>query len=323
MIVPGWTRAHGFFLVMGGFQLFERSDPPSQLADERNDHATHAVGRFVRILDFRDVLEHKLETIIPFVTEEEIKDKGKSDALSKFIVLLQTSWFIIQCIARGIKHLPLTELEIVTLAYAMLNLFVYIFWWDKPYNVGCPIRVYESLSTSHTQEKWETGFFGILQRVFNYVLGAQDQFLVLSQQRKVPMFWSGGVENGDSGDLVSFRAALGPSILGMAFGAIHCIAWPYVFPSHAELNLWRTSSIVMMAVPLICATFCSITTPNDLNTHVLLILIGLLWVPLLALSSWLYIAARIATIVMAFTTLRALPSEAFAVVDWTTFIPHI
>jgi hypothetical protein len=321
MLVPGWTRAHGFFLIMGGFQLFERSDQLSQLSSEKEDHATHAVGRFVRILDLKDVLQHQLETIIPFVTEEEIKDKGKSDALSKFIVLLQTSWFIIQCIARGIKHLPLTELEIVTLAYAMMNLFVYIFWWDKPHDVGCPIRVYESLTTSYTAKKWNTGLWVIFEKAFIYVLGMQDKYIVLSYERKVPMFWSGGVEDNDSGDTVSMGASLGPSILGIAFGAIHCIAWPYVFPSHAELVLWRTSSIAMMIVPLLSAVFCAFFAAKEVKGVLAVILV--LCVVLLTLSSWLYIAARIATIVMAFTTLRALPSDAFTVVDWTTFIPHI
>jgi len=157
MLVPGWTRTHGLFLIMEGFQLFERSDQPPRLASEKNDYFARGVGKFIRILDFKDVLQHELEAVIPFITEDEIKDKGKSDAISKIIVLLQTSWFIIQCIARGIKHLPLTELEIVTLAYAMLNFFVYIFWWDKPCNVGCPIRVYEDLTTTYTAESGGRG----------------------------------------------------------------------------------------------------------------------------------------------------------------------
>jgi hypothetical protein len=121
---------------MGGFQLFERLDQPLQPIDGRRNHSMHDLGRFVRILESKDALQHKLEIIVPFTTEEEIKDRGESDEISKFIVILQTSWFIIQCIARSVNDLPLTELEIVTLAYGMLNFFVYIFWWDKPRNVA-------------------------------------------------------------------------------------------------------------------------------------------------------------------------------------------
>jgi hypothetical protein len=310
---------------MGGFQLFEHPDQPTEIGSEKSDYLIRDVGRFVRILEFKDVLQHDLATIIHFTTEKEIKDRGKSDGISKLIVLLQTLWFIIQCIARGIKHLPLTELEIVTLAYAMLNLFVFIFWWDKPRDVGSPIRVYENLTTNHMAEEQETS--DAFEKILDYIIGAQDKYLVLSQERKVPMFWSGGVKDKYSGDLISTHAALGPSILGMAFGALHCIAWPYVFPSHAELVLWRASCVVMTVVPL----FSTLTFPfglvadTDLAT-VVKVALGVVFViclPLLALSAWLYIAARIATIVVAFTALRALPSDAFSVVDWTTFIPHV
>ena len=48
-------------------------------------------------------------------TEAEIKDKGKSDWLAKSLVILQMLWFIMQCIACGIKHLPVTHLEIMML----------------------------------------------------------------------------------------------------------------------------------------------------------------------------------------------------------------
>ena len=46
-------------------------------------------------------------------------------------------------------------------------------------------------------------------------------------------------------------------------------------------------------------------------------------VPILPLTVLLYIFARISTLVIAFTTLRALPLDAFRTVDWATFIPHL
>lgn len=76
------------------------------------------------------------------ITKEEIKDKGRGDALSKGLTLIQTTWFILQCIARKAEHLPITELELVTLAFAALNFMTYAFWWNKPLNVTCPIHIY-------------------------------------------------------------------------------------------------------------------------------------------------------------------------------------
>ena len=75
-------------------------------------------------------------------TKAEIKDRGKSDWLAKSLVLLQTLWFVMQCIARTIEHIPITHLEIVTLAYAAMNFVIYIFWWNKPLNVNQPVQVF-------------------------------------------------------------------------------------------------------------------------------------------------------------------------------------
>ena len=58
---------------------------------------------------------------IPIITAAAIEDRSKGDALSKIIAILQTTWFIVQCIARGQQQLAPTELEPVTLALSSLN----------------------------------------------------------------------------------------------------------------------------------------------------------------------------------------------------------
>ncbi|KAJ7578648.1 hypothetical protein C8J56DRAFT_1030957 [Mycena floridula] len=47
------------------------------------------------------------------VTEDEIKDKSKGDALSKGLAFLQVLWFITQCVGGQLQRLPITALEIV------------------------------------------------------------------------------------------------------------------------------------------------------------------------------------------------------------------
>ena len=86
-------------------------------------------------------------------TEAEIRDKGKSDWLAKSLVLLQTSWFVTQCIARAIEHIPVTHLEIITLAYAAMNFIIYIFWWNKPLNINRPVRVFRKSELSAMQRQ--------------------------------------------------------------------------------------------------------------------------------------------------------------------------
>ncbi|KIM24425.1 hypothetical protein M408DRAFT_76018 [Serendipita vermifera MAFF 305830] len=332
--VPGWTRTHGHFMIMGGFHLFRlpvdtasiplslKSSKPSSIVIPTGDHSRENDDP-VCPLKYEDVPVDILKIIAP--TETELKDKGKSDALTKIIVLVQTVWFVVQCIARGSQRLPLTELEVVTLAYATLNFFIYVFWWDKPQNVECPIRVYKTATEMHGEsgemaDKWEENW-AWLGKIFFYTVGGQDSFVTISEKQSIPMFWSGRLS-----DHLLFGAGLGPSILGSAFGAIHCVAWSSEFPSRPELILWRISCIAMITVPFTVAILCAMMAMglregNDLNNLEVAILIICFF--LIILSAWLYIASRIATLVIAFTTLRSLPPAAFTTVNWTTFIPHI
>ena len=78
----------------------------------------------------------------PGISEHAIQDKSKGDFFSKGFAVLQTTWFITQCIARAVYGLTITELELATLAFAVLNGILYFLWWDKPQDVTCPVPVY-------------------------------------------------------------------------------------------------------------------------------------------------------------------------------------
>jgi len=87
-------------------------------------------------------LEKEDQIEFPTITTEEIEDKSKGDGLSKLILILQTGWFIVQCIARGAQGLAITELEIATMALCSLNAMMYFFWWYKPLDVKYRVPVY-------------------------------------------------------------------------------------------------------------------------------------------------------------------------------------
>ncbi|KAK0227519.1 hypothetical protein IW262DRAFT_1427641, partial [Armillaria fumosa] len=67
------------------------------------------------------------------ISPETIEDKNKGDGFSKTISIFQLSWFIAQCVARVIQHLPITLLEMTALAG--LSIITYSLWWYKPLNV--------------------------------------------------------------------------------------------------------------------------------------------------------------------------------------------
>jgi len=128
-----WMKTHGFFLQMGGFVIHEK-------------------GRKNRVLTLPRLAEYYRQRRIDVsgVTEARINDHSKADGFAKGIALLQTLWFIVQCIARfSDGHLVLTELELVTAALAVLSLVMYALWWNKPFNAEVPIVLTFS-DTPHT-----------------------------------------------------------------------------------------------------------------------------------------------------------------------------
>ena len=307
---------HGFFIIMGGFHLFERS---SEETGNDNRGIPQEDDKPLHPLQASDLARFDGYSEFSMPTEAEIKDKGKSDWLAKALVLLQISWFVMQCIARAIEHLPVTHLEIVTLAYAAMNFVIYVFWWNKPLNVNRPVRVFRKLEPRETQpqvseptsEAREELIHNILVKIFFFIIGGQDQDVDMSREDRVPRFWA------DSTD--SEEEAIGNLIMlgvGVCFGAIHCIAWVFSFPTHTELLMWRISSVAITAVPIyifLGFILAALVDSSNYTPEVILILPPVI----------LYILARAITLVLAFTSLKDLAPGAYEIVHWTTFIPHI
>ncbi|KAL8693051.1 MAG: hypothetical protein Q9224_003834 [Gallowayella concinna] len=69
------------------------------------------------------------------LSEENIRDKSNADGTAKFLALGQVCWFAAQSIMRTAHHLPLAQLESMTLSYIPLFAITYLFWWIKPKDV--------------------------------------------------------------------------------------------------------------------------------------------------------------------------------------------
>ena len=328
----GWSKTHGFFIIMGGFHLFEHHPIKASNKDKFKLHGDDIPLRPLAPRDlYGDHTYQSIEAYIDFTsftvpTEEEIKDRGKSDWLAKSLVLLQTSWFVMQCIARAIERLPITHLEIVTLAYAAMNFVIYIFWWNKPLNVNRPVRVFRKPdlgAESQPRETRRSGAWRLTWREIGkglvtmvvYIAGGQDNELFdhsLIDEDRVPRFWADS-----SGDDAKRADAIVLGV-GVCFGAIHCIAWSFSFPTHAELLMWRISSVAITAVPV----YISLGTVlgfwlEDMHFGKTILYFS----PFSGVI--LYILARAITLVLAFTSLRDLPPGGYETVHWTTFIPHV
>ncbi|KAG2112822.1 hypothetical protein BD769DRAFT_1364331 [Suillus cothurnatus] len=124
-----WTQTHSFFVLMGGFMLY---------VDEKPYH-TLQPGQLIEL-----IREGCID--IPTLTAKQIHDKSKGNAISKGLIILQVTWFIMQLITRAIYHIETTQLEAGTLAFAVLNLLTYAVWWNKPLDVQCPHPVHWKLT---------------------------------------------------------------------------------------------------------------------------------------------------------------------------------
>lgn len=149
------------------------------------------------------------------ITEAAICDKSKTNALAKLITVSQTTWFIVQFVGRWVAHQPRTHLELMTVAYALLNAIVYALWWNKPYNIDVPINVsnrgHESLrSRTIGIRDWPS----VIQDALDTASGGDTP---LGQDVGTTMFMFSGT----------------------LFGGLHCFAWHFHFPTEQEAILWR------------------------------------------------------------------------------------
>jgi hypothetical protein len=256
------------------------------------------------------------------VTESEILDKSKGDGLGKLFTLLQTTWFIVQYLERWVAYQPRTQLEVMTLAYAALNILVYALWWDKPLNIQEPIYIHGRASAPISRTK---GLHGLWS-----VLGSAFRSTVVSRP-------------GDGVTEMTLYIVL-PSV-GILFGGVHCFAWQFPFPTGQEKVLWRVSAVYCTASPFLIPLLGFIfEAPHGfLPVWINLVLewVRFAFEKIRDLLSWLggrhagiifsmvitspmvlYVACRIILVVLTFTSLRAPPAGVYEATFWTSFLPH-
>ncbi|KAI0057750.1 hypothetical protein BV25DRAFT_1830821 [Artomyces pyxidatus] len=290
-----WTTRHGFFVIMGGFHFYKDGKPVHPLSPE-------------------DILGLVRNGDLVPPTDDEIQGWSQGDTLSKAIAVLQTLWFVVQCIARGVKTLPMAQLEVMTLAYTTITFAMYAFWWYKPLNIGSPVRVAGVTLPVSKTPRAEARYLQALR----LVAGMQDWFVEMRKQARTPTFYSGGVSFSDRNEVVGDVVALAAA---MVFGAVHCIAWNYVFPSEREALIWRISSAAIVVAPglMFAAILLDMYVDNSFAEDTLFTILA----AVLSVSGVVYIAARFILLALSFTTLWSLPMGAYKTIQWTVHIPHL
>jgi hypothetical protein len=293
----GFSKTHGFFFCMGGFvsstgypvvnkkQLGDSELGPEFLAGIKN------------------------------VDAEDIMDKSKGDALSKGLAMVQGLWFTTQCLARVHQRLAVTELEVATLAFAVVNVFIWFLWWNKPLDIQRQIVVGPAKPAD--AQPITAVRVPRLDRFFSAIGGIADSYEYdpLSST-SVASFWSLSADELDNiqGGILPLAIE---ALVGTVFGAIHCAAWNTDFPSAVEKRMWRSCSSVIVAIPTVFVLFAvliAFTDPDESD-------------PVEAIGATvlisIYVIARLVLIILPLVAMRSLPPGALMDVNWSIYIPHL
>jgi hypothetical protein len=322
-----WENVHGFYSMMGGFRAVQSEDSKGLLSPDMIFELLQASR--IHPSD----IPHK----------QDIMDKSKSDALIKALALLQVSTLSIQVIARAVQHLPITTLEISTLAFIPGSLCMVFFWWNKPYDVAEPNAI-----VIHPLITWPT----------QSTISTKDSYIHQDSQTIVSGRYFQNPTSGRVREIIFDHCLIRMNALStisagffIVYGGIHCAAWNFSFSTPIEQTLWRASSLtVTIAIPLswlITAACCGIWkrvarnahfdsrgnpiiehsfSAQNVNTKTSLekkrVAIPIVQT-IHGTSMILYGLARFYLLIEGFLALRSLPSGCYVTVSWPQYLPFL
>ncbi|KAJ8514779.1 hypothetical protein ONZ45_g7725 [Pleurotus djamor] len=306
-----WTRTHSYFLLMGGFAVPDTEAKDSWKPIQRGDILQTKKPQWS--------WDIQKSCPWPRIKEADILNVAKGEGLAKTIIFLQVIWFITQLCGRVIQGLAVTELEIMTLAYALICAILYILWFGKPYDVQRPIFLDESFyhpsppsdNTFHRRHFLEGSWLWLLHGRIAGDYEFSKNFLQV------------GADEVNAQNLALLISAT-------VFGWIHLFAMTLHFPTQLEFMMWRIASLCVALIPI--AFFFLLALLITLGTFLkdkVGILGALKKVPtyliaiLIAILHNAYLISRITLFVQSFVLLRALPPSATQTVSWASFFPHI
>ncbi|KAF9566529.1 hypothetical protein CPC08DRAFT_100398 [Agrocybe pediades] len=367
-----WTKTHGFFLQMGGFVLYKKGKAYAvlqwdtlvelceagriNLADvtesKINDHSkADGFGKAIALLQttwFITQCGARFFDTHLVLTELELM----TTALAVLSLAMYILWWNKPFNAD--TPIALTLLDDFRIAYSPEvqsdkdGLAISVFPREAHYRITslftCPFRSYKHAALLLLPEI----FIFIPLAVGQHILRRIDQIIRTHAQLPnpvfdravraslhVPTFHSATVA--DFSDIVRYRIIQGSFFLATLFGAIHCVGWSnkIIFHSHAASTLWRISSAVITASPVIWSLTFTVDIDTQLSrpgchecsTQLIIQKIHRISSRILYYATLctipLYIASRVLLLILALIELRFAPHNALTNVQWANVLPFI
>ena len=248
---PLWTMKHAFFTGMGGF-ILKTNDEQSWPLDAIELHYIITEGW----------VEESVVSSQIMVEKEVIEDKNKSDGFVRIITLCQTLWFVVNCIGRAVQHLTTTTLELTTLGFISTTVGVLYFWAHKPADISTPITLSIDLTMADIEgipkvmesAPWHKTPLDFLHPespnfsvCWNWHVNLLRNLCLISAKGARPIVRRAD----DEFPPVSDRGLYLVRFFALVCFALNIVAWNFWFPSPAERNLWRASSLALIMSCLI------------------------------------------------------------------------
>nr|CDL70795.1 vegetative incompatibility protein 3a [Cryphonectria parasitica] len=242
---------------------------------------------------------------LPYVTEDMIRDRDKSDTLVKLAAIWQVLMLMVDLISRQAAGLPSSPLEIMVLAFSVLALFIYLMNWFKPQDIEAPYYLTAARVPTHDelhqlavlmpgQNRKRARFSNLSRPVVDDGVKAHDGTLRL---------WVGGA-----------------ALSGMTFGGLHLLQWNFPFPTRAEVWLWRASALITSTGPpapgVLGWFIAALRRYTSRKTIQRLVMITHTPLPLILFF------ARMFLLVEAYRSLYFLPPKTY-LTTWTSNLPHL
>ncbi|KAI1161387.1 hypothetical protein F5B18DRAFT_663121 [Nemania serpens] len=273
-----WTLTHAYFANMGGLLY-------PDIHGVRENELRYYVLSGVTLSNRYDWSgNHPLEGLV--LEKRDIEDKSKADWLLKCFTVLQVAWLVLTVIVRGVEGLPVTQLEIATVAFSIFAIFTYAANWWKPKDVSRPILI----------KKRARGGFTL--RLTNLTKAEKGTYKINEEDRV-----RNDVTRMEEGVPLIFSII---EVSSFVFGGLHLIAWNFEASGLTSAILPLISLDLNLYLNYLATTYTNNQMSKTPHRE----------------RGMIYIAARLILLVLLLTSLRAVPKGVYEDTPWTRFLPN-
>jgi hypothetical protein len=246
---------------------------------------------------------------LPKLSTERVSDLSKEDIFVKLLAISQIIWLCLQLSMRLGQGVPTTQLEVMTMGYALCSAVTYFLLFDRPRDV---MTVFEVEAARYpTSDK-----MSLIASIGPSISGSLRSTVSLPN-------------NSTHRNTRPPEVAVSSTLAVFLFGIVHFAAWGYEFPTQTELNLWRASTVVTIAAVPAMSAAASIARQFNATFNSnpgRLVSRGRVQMLLIFVQCWilapLFVAARLFILVEVIRSLAYQPPGSYKT-TWAAYVPHV